>query len=209
MSQRPEGASGIGDWKSVKLDPPEHSHLDTQAVNLDHELPNQPSTDVPESVSNRLSFWDKVIVCIIVVFFILIIINAHVHIALSHPLHMKPACRFFTSTPVGRQVSQKQPLSKIPGDPTKFPFSWDPRNTYLAPPRFYFYCQGVYNMNAMYNLKKLGESDLSIQLLVTGSHSDHSTKVQSSYSLIGGTLTCWWFDFACTHKEVCVKMYQQ
>ena len=26
--------------------------------------------------------------------------------------------------------------------------------------RFYFYCQGVYNMNAMYNLKKLGELNL-------------------------------------------------
>ena len=45
-----------------------------QAVNLDHELPNQPSTDVPESVSKRLSFRDKVIIMIIMIIIIIIVI---------------------------------------------------------------------------------------------------------------------------------------
>ena len=43
-----------------------------QAIHLDHELPNQPSTDVPDSVSKRLSFRDKVSCCWVVdIFFIL------------------------------------------------------------------------------------------------------------------------------------------
>jgi len=72
-----------------------------QAVNLDHELPNQPSTDVPESVSKRLSFRDKVLY-------------------------------IYTSGTTGL-----------------------PKAAVVKNSRFYFYCQGVYNMNAMYNLKKL------------------------------------------------------
>ena len=52
-----------------------------QAVNLDHELPNQPSTDVPESVSKRLSFRDKVIIIIImIVIIIIVIIIVHVYL---------------------------------------------------------------------------------------------------------------------------------
>ena len=61
----------LGAW--IHLGPPE-SHLVMQAVNLDHELPNQPSTDVPESVSKRLSFRDKVIIMIIMIIIIIIVI---------------------------------------------------------------------------------------------------------------------------------------
>ena len=64
----------LGTW--VYLAPPESDRL-LQAVNLDQELPNQPSTDVPESVSKRLSFRDKVIVIISIIIAVLII--AHVH----------------------------------------------------------------------------------------------------------------------------------
>ena len=80
-----------------------------QAVNLDHELPNQPSTDVPESVSKRLSFRDKVIIMIISDHY------DHDHRPCLPTVYLKLTSRCFTSTRVGRQASQKQPLLKIPG----------------------------------------------------------------------------------------------
>ena len=99
VSQRPEGAPGnregwrwirgddsdtyvlgtwvLGTWVPGYLGPwylgPPIAHL-VQAINLDHELPNHPSTDVPESVSKRLSFRDKVTIIIIIIIVIFIII---------------------------------------------------------------------------------------------------------------------------------------
>ena len=92
------------------------------------------------------------------------------------------ALRCSTSTQVGQPGSQRQPWSRTPGlvteclDTKSQPCQLANSNTRshkahqlqanmggsykISLSRFYFYCQGVYNMNAMYNLKKLGELDL-------------------------------------------------
>ena len=92
------------------------------------------------------------------------------------------ALRCSTSTQVGQPGSQRQPWSRTPGLVTECLYTKSqpcqlanpntrPHNSHqlqanmggsykISFSRFYFYCQGVYNMNAMYNLKKLGELDL-------------------------------------------------
>ena len=92
------------------------------------------------------------------------------------------ALRCSTSIQVGQPGSQRQLWSRTPGLVTECLYTksqpWQLANpntrshnshqlqanmggSYkISFSRFYFYCQGVYNMNAMYNLKKLGELDL-------------------------------------------------
>ena len=97
----------------------------------------------------------------------------------GHVLQLSLRCS--TSTQVGQPGSQRQPWSRTPGlvteclDTKSQPCQLANPNTRshnshqlqanmggsykISFSRFYFYCQGVYNMNAMYNLKKLGELD--------------------------------------------------